>query len=76
LREAAEQLVPSVMMHDGLADDGAKSRHAIGEPFRNVATVKRKIGAAGSSWHSHVHSEESLSEHKENASLRKVNTGL
>jgi hypothetical protein len=60
-------------MHDGLTDDGAKPRHAIGEPFGNMAAVKRQIGAAGASWHGDVRPENVPSEHKENASLRKVN---
>jgi hypothetical protein len=57
MREAAEQLVPAVMMDDRLADDGAKPRHAIGEPFGNMAAMKRQIGAAGASWHGDVRPE-------------------
>jgi hypothetical protein len=61
------------MMHDGLADDGAKPGHPIGEPFGNMAAVKRQIGAAGASWHGDVRPEKLPLEHKESASLGKVN---
>src|SRR5579884_849660 len=52
MREAAQKFVAAVVMDDGLGDDGAEPRHAVGQPFRHVAAVKRQIGAASASNHS------------------------
>jgi len=46
MRQTAQQLVPSVLEDDGLGDHRAQPGHAVAEPFRNPAAVKRQIGAA------------------------------
>src|SRR5215469_1576631 len=51
MRQAAQQFVASKMVDDRLADHGAEPRHPIGQPFRDVAAVQWKIGAAGFASH-------------------------
>ena len=49
MRQAAQEFVAPVMMHDGLGDHGAQPRHALAEPGGNAAAMQRQIGAAGPS---------------------------
>jgi hypothetical protein len=51
MREPAQQLFAAVVMHDGLADHRAKAAHAVGQPFRHLAAMQRKIGASRSPGH-------------------------
>ncbi len=51
MREAAEKFVAAVMLDDRCGDHGAEPRHAVGQPFRHMAAVQRKVGASGSSGH-------------------------
>jgi hypothetical protein len=51
MRQPLQEFIAAVVMDDGLANDGAKRRHPFGQPRRNTAAVKRKIGAAGTSGH-------------------------
>src|SRR5437899_8811723 len=51
MRQPLQEFVAAVMMDDRLADNGAKQRHAFGQPRRNTPAVKRKVGAACSSCH-------------------------
>ena len=51
MREPAQKFVAAVMKDDRLADHRAKPGHAVGEPFRHVAAVKRQIGCPRSSDH-------------------------
>ena len=37
MRQPAQKFVAAVVMHDGLRDDGAEPRHAVGQPFGDVA---------------------------------------
>jgi hypothetical protein len=39
------------MMDNGLADDGAKRRHAVRQPLRHPAAVQGKVGAAAATGH-------------------------
>jgi hypothetical protein len=39
------------MMDDRLADHRAEPRHAIGQPFWDVAAMQRQIGASGFASH-------------------------
>ena len=41
------QLVTPIVMHDGLRHHGAKARHPVGKPARNMSAVQRQIGASG-----------------------------
>ncbi len=50
--KTAQEFVSSIMVDDGLADDGTKSCHALPEPRWNAAAMEGKIGAAGSLCHS------------------------
>src|SRR5690606_37778062 len=36
MREPAQEFVAAVVIHDGLADDGAESRHALTQPSRDA----------------------------------------
>jgi len=48
VRQPAQQFVASVVVDDNrLADHGTEPRHPIGQPFRDVAAMQRKIGASG-----------------------------
>ena len=49
--EPAQQLVAPVVVDDRLDDHRAEPRHALAEPGRHPAAVKRQIGAAGASRH-------------------------
>ena len=51
MRQPAQEFVAAVVMHDRLADDGAKRRHALPEPCRHAAAMERKISAASPSCH-------------------------
>lgn len=51
IRKASQQLVPTIVMDDGLRHDGTEPGHAVGQPPRNVAAVERQIGASGPSCH-------------------------
>jgi hypothetical protein len=42
VREAAQEFVASVMMHDGLADYGANLGHALPPPCRHKAAMEGK----------------------------------
>jgi hypothetical protein len=46
MRKAAEEFTAAVMERYGLGDHRAKPRHALAEPCRHPAVVKRQIGAA------------------------------
>jgi hypothetical protein len=43
--ETAQEFVAAVIMRDGLGDYRAQPCHALAEPCRNPAVVKRQIGA-------------------------------
>ena len=47
MRQPAQQLVATVVEHDRLAHDRAEPGHALAEPFRHAAAMKRQVGAAG-----------------------------
>jgi hypothetical protein len=47
VREASQQLVPSIMMDDRLADHRPEAGHPVGQPSRNLPTMQRQIGAPG-----------------------------
>ena len=51
VRQPAQEFVAAVVMHDGLADDGAERRHALAQPRRHAAAMEGKISAACSSCH-------------------------
>ena len=51
MRQTAQEFVASVMVDDRLRDDRAEPRHALAEPCRHPAVVKRQIGAARPSSH-------------------------
>src|ERR1700693_663447 len=51
IREASQQLVPTIVMGDGLRHDCTEPGHPVGQPPRNVAAVERQIGASGPSCH-------------------------
>jgi hypothetical protein len=51
MRQPLQEFVAAVAMGDSLADNGTKQGHAFSQPPRNTPAVKRKIGAACSSWH-------------------------
>jgi hypothetical protein len=46
MREAAQEFIAAVMMHDGLADDGAKHRHALAQPRRDAPAMEGKVSTA------------------------------
>jgi hypothetical protein len=46
MSETAQQFVAAIMEHDRLADHRAQPRHALAEPCRNPAAMKRQIRAA------------------------------
>ena len=45
MSEPAQEFVAAVIVHDRLGDHRAEPRHALAEPCRNPAAVKRQIGA-------------------------------
>ena len=49
--EASQQLVPTIVMYDGLRHDGTEPDHPVRQPPRNVAAVERQIGACRPSCH-------------------------
>jgi hypothetical protein len=49
--EPAQQLVPTVVMHNGLRHDCAKPGHSVSEPRRDPSTVEGQVSASGSSSH-------------------------
>jgi hypothetical protein len=49
--QPGEQFFASIMMDNGLADDGAKRRHAVRQPLRHPAAVQGKVGAAAGTGH-------------------------
>jgi hypothetical protein len=49
--EPAQQFVATVVMNDGLADDGAETGHPIRKPARHLAAVQRKISVSSPSSH-------------------------
>jgi hypothetical protein len=51
MREAAQELIAAVVVHDGLADDGAETRHALAQPCRHATAMEWEISAAGTSCH-------------------------
>ena len=51
IRKASQQLVPTIVMDDGLRHDCTEPGHPVGQPPRNVAAVERQIGASGPSCH-------------------------
>src|ERR1700712_3984500 len=51
MRQPLQELVASVVMDDGLADDGAERAQARAQPWRNAPAVKGKIRAAAPSCH-------------------------
>src|SRR5215472_11572605 len=51
VRQAAQQFIAPVVVDDRLANYCAKPRHPIGQPFWDVATMQRQIGAAGFASH-------------------------
>ena len=51
MRQPAQQLVAAILEDDRLGDHRAQPGHAIAEPFRHAATVKRQVGAAGTAHH-------------------------
>ena len=52
MRQPLQELIATIMVDDGLRDDGAERGHARREPRRHASTVQRKNCAAGSSCHS------------------------
>src|SRR5262245_13367476 len=49
--QTAQELVAAIVMDDRLGDHGAEARHALRQPGRHLAVVKRQIGAARASCH-------------------------
>jgi hypothetical protein len=49
--EAAQELVPAVMEHDGFGDDRAELRHALAQPCRHAPAMQRQIGPSGALRH-------------------------
>ena len=46
MRQPAQQLVAAILEDDRLGDHRAEPGHAIAQPFRHAAAVKRQVGAA------------------------------
>ena len=46
MRQPAQEFVAAIVMDDRLGDDRAEPRHALAEPCRHPAAMKRQIGAA------------------------------
>ena len=51
MRQPTQQLVAAILEDDRLGDHRAQPGHAIAQPFRHAATVKRQVGAAGTAYH-------------------------
>jgi hypothetical protein len=51
MRQASEEVIPAIVMDNGLANNRAQRRHALPKPGGDPAAVKGKIGATGSSCH-------------------------
>src|SRR5262245_20454569 len=51
MRQARQELVPAVVMHDRLANDRAERCHALRQPRRDPSAMQGKIGTACSSGH-------------------------
>ncbi len=51
MRETAQEFLAPVVMHDGLRDHRAEPRHALAEPRRHAAAMKRQVGASAASGH-------------------------
>ena len=49
--ETAQEFLAPVVMHDGLRDHRAEPRHALAEPRRHTAAMKRQVGASAASGH-------------------------
>jgi hypothetical protein len=49
MRQALQELIATIVVDDGLRDDGAERGHARREPRRHASAVQRKNCAAGSS---------------------------
>jgi hypothetical protein len=52
MRQPLQELIATIVVDDGLGDDGAERGHARCEPSRHASAVQRKNCAAGSSCHS------------------------
>jgi hypothetical protein len=51
MRQTTQQLVAAIFEDDRLGDHRTKPGHAIAQPFRHAATVKRQVGTAGTAYH-------------------------
>src|SRR5271167_4873219 len=51
IREASQQLVPTIVMNYCLRHDCTEPGHPVGQPPRNVAALEKQIGASGPSCH-------------------------
>ena len=51
MRQPAQQLVAAILEDDRLGDHRAEPRHALAQPLRHAAAVKRQVGAAGTAHH-------------------------
>jgi hypothetical protein len=51
MRETAQEFIAAVVMHDGLADNGPKCRHAPAQPGGHASAVEGKICATCASCH-------------------------
>jgi hypothetical protein len=56
MRQTAQEFLASIVVDDRFREDRAEPGHALAEPCRHPAVVKRQIGAASPS--SHLASEE------------------
>ena len=54
MRQPAQQLVAAILEDDRLGDHRAQSGHAIAQPFRHAATVKRQVRTAGTAHHQRI----------------------
>src|SRR6185312_3022755 len=51
VREAAQQLVPAVVVDDRLCDDAAERRHARGEPSGHTASMQGQVSVSAACRH-------------------------
>src|SRR5262249_50691124 len=51
MRKAAQEILASIVMHDGLGDDRAEPRHALAQPRRDAAAMQRQVGASAALSH-------------------------
>ncbi len=56
VREAAQELFASVVMHDRFAQDAPEAGHALPEPVRHAAAVQGQVGASRALTHAAEHS--------------------